>query len=327
MIKASLAPRFGPFGCFIGWLTAGLVLEGGWGGVLVLGLLPLAVGFGSGSRRIWAGASCQDRKRWSWLVPLRPNPKDVGFVVGGYRGVELAGPGRPVVDRDPCLGRDGGDVDMSDRGGQGLGRLGRHRRRAAYCAAEGEVAWWAAQPQKTPPSKAAPASAAPTTSARRPRPRGTESVVCSLPRGCRLSGAGRFPVLGSAAVPFTGDRDGVERGRVRSCSGAGVRSAGGMALRRHLAERLAHRETALFASEGEKSEPDLNQRGITILWLRRQHSHHHLLQLWRTVRPENRAGEQSRVRNVEENLERVFARVGARPVTSRTESARGRTDR
>jgi hypothetical protein len=56
MIKASFTPRFGAFGFSsdgCGW-TAWVVLAGAWR-LSVFGRFALAVGFGSGSRRIWAG--------------------------------------------------------------------------------------------------------------------------------------------------------------------------------------------------------------------------------------------------------------------------------
>jgi hypothetical protein len=153
----------------------------GWG-LAIFGRFPLTVGFGSGSRRIWAGGvSHQDRKRWSSARSPAPKPAGHGIRVGGYGGVQLAGPGRPIVDGDPCLGGDCGDVDVSgSKGwGEGFGLLGRHRLRrgGALRGGSGGCDGWRSSTQKTPPSRAAPASAAPTTSARRPRRRGTRSVV------------------------------------------------------------------------------------------------------------------------------------------------------
>lgn len=65
MIKALFTPRFGPLGASAGGSTAGVVLAGGWG-LPIFGRFPLAVGFGSGSRRIWAGGATSGPKEMAF---------------------------------------------------------------------------------------------------------------------------------------------------------------------------------------------------------------------------------------------------------------------
>ena len=66
MIKASFTPRFGPLRASAGGSTTGVVLAGGWE-LPIFGRFPLAVGFGSRSRRIWAGGLASGPKAMAFV--------------------------------------------------------------------------------------------------------------------------------------------------------------------------------------------------------------------------------------------------------------------